>query len=65
MENNKKEFDWYSVLVVFGFGFPIYCSLAHKWFRKELLEYTGKWIVFFFALGVIYFVWRLIKDKRK
>lgn len=65
MEKDKKEFDWGAVLAAFGCGFPIYCALAPKWFRKELLEYTGKWIFFFFLLAIGYFLWGIIKDKRR
>jgi hypothetical protein len=65
MENEKKEFDWGAVLTAFGFGFPIYVALAPKWFRKELVEYTGKWVAFFIAIGAVYLIWGRIKDKRK
>ena len=63
MEDKKSGLDLYSILVAFGCGFPIYGSLAPKWFRKELFEYIGKWIAFFVALGVAYFVWGVIRDK--
>jgi cytochrome b len=64
MEKDKKEFDWGAVLTAFGFGFPVYCALAPEWYRKDLLEYTGKWIGFFFLLAVCRLVWGIIKDKR-
>lgn len=63
MGKEKDEFDFGAVLTAFGIGFPLYVSFAPKWFRKELVEYTGKWVVAIVVLGLIYVL--CVKPIRK
>ena len=61
----KNGFDWEKALTIFGFGFPLILILAPSQVQKELIEYAGKLVAFFIGIGAIYFIWQIIKDKRK
>lgn len=70
MEKNDKEFDWsglFSGIAVCGSALPFYLLFAPKWFREDLVEYTGKFIggVILFAvlMGILYVLYMLFLKK--
>lgn len=62
---NNKEVDGTTVGLVVGICFPIFLALAPKEIREELIDYAGKFIGVLFLIAVAWFVWGIIKDKRR
>ncbi|MBQ5693887.1 MAG: hypothetical protein IIV71_01320 [Bacteroidaceae bacterium] len=64
---DNKDLAWGEVFAFLGITLPLYCILAPKHFRNDLIEYTAKFLVGsilgLIILGVLYFVYLLIKDE--
>ena len=65
---DKEGLTWSELFAFFGITLPLYCILAPKWFRDDLIEYTGRFFIGFIltllALSVLYFAYLLLlKDK--